>query len=247
MNILLTNDDGYFSDGIKAMALELISKGHDVTIVAPSKEHSGKSHAISLKEDLIMSPVQIDGLNIPCYSVSGTPVDCVRAAFNALETKFDFCFSGCNVGYNAGMDIVYSGTVSAAFEANMYGISSIAISSGFSKNGLKHETSAQVASEVFEKIYDKLDSVQLININVPCLDYSELKGIKLAVVGTFVTDLYNVEKENDTFRFNLCGRSKPVCAQNSDRFLLKSGYATVTPIQYSLTNTNFLTQMENYL
>lgn len=247
MNILLTNDDGFFAPGIKELARQLIAAGHDVTIVAPTQENSGKSHSITLQKELIISPVTIDGLDIPCYSVTGTPADCVRAAINILDTKFDFCFSGCNFGYNAGMDILYSGTVSAAIEANVYGINAFAVSAEFLKGHTNYETAAKVAIEIFDKIHKSLDNVQVININVPSLDYSELKGIKVAKIGGNVMDKYVKVQTDNGYTLSLCGRNEYQCPENTDRCLLADGYATVTPLLYELTDEKLMDNIRKML
>ena len=104
MNILLTNDDGVFAPGIKELGSQLLEKGYNVTIVAPEEQNSGKSHAITLMKKLYVKKVKIEGLSCNAYSVSGTPADCVRTAVELFSKEYDYCFSGCNLGYNAGMD-----------------------------------------------------------------------------------------------------------------------------------------------
>lgn len=247
MNILLTNDDGYFAPGIKELANQLLAEGHHVTIVAPAEENSGKSHSITLMKELIVSPVTIEGVDAMSYSVTGTPADCVRAAVNILDTDFDFCFSGCNFGYNAGMDILYSGTVSAAIEANVFGINSIAISAEYLKEGTNYKTACKVAIEVFNKIHDSLDKIQVININVPSVEYSELKGIKAAKVGGTVMDNYTTLKTDSGFKLSLKGRKKTEYPENTDRYLLLNKFATVTPLVYDLTDETLLKNISNKL
>ncbi|EGY80585.1 5'/3'-nucleotidase SurE [Peptoniphilus indolicus] len=247
MNILLTNDDGYFAPGIKELARQLIAEGHNITIVAPTQENSGKSHSITLREKLVVSPVTIDGIDAMCYSVSGTPADCVRAALNILDTKFDFCFSGCNFGYNAGMDILYSGTVSAAIEANVFGINSFAVSAEFLKENTNYETAAKVAIEVFNKVHKSLDKVQVVNINVPSVEYSELKGIKAAKIGGNVMDKYTKVQTENGYTLSLSGRNEYNCPENTDRYLLSEGYATVTPLLYNLTDIELLKNISEKL
>lgn len=247
MNILLTNDDGYFSEGIKELAKQLIAEGHRVTIVAPHEENSGKSHSITLMKKFNISPVTIEGVDAMCYSVSGTPADCVRAALNIIDTKFDFCFSGCNFGYNAGMDILYSGTVSAAIEANLMGINAIAVSSEFSREKMYYDTAAKVAIEVFNKVHSSLDEIQVININVPACEYKDLKGIRVAKIGGMVIDKYTKLQTESGYTLELKGREMKSYNEDTDRILLTNGYATVTPLLYDLTNEKLLKNISDKL
>src|SRR5690554_2639976 len=125
MRILLTNDGGIKAEGIYALAKEL-EKEHELIIVAPEIQKSAQSHAVTISQPLVVKEVELDGLKSKAYSISGTPADCVRAGLEVLiEEPVDFVFSGINMGLNSGMDVLYSGTVSAAIEANIYGIPSI--------------------------------------------------------------------------------------------------------------------------
>ena len=133
MRILLTNDDGVMAEGIYALAKEL-EKDHEVIIIAPETQRSAQSHAVTILQPLTVKEVKLDGLKSKAYSISGTPADCVRAGLEVLiDEPIDYVFSGINMGLNSGMDILYSGTVSAAIEANIYGIPSIAVSAEFLK------------------------------------------------------------------------------------------------------------------
>lgn len=247
MKILLTNDDGYFAPGIKEMGLALINEGHDVTIVAPDNQNSGKSHSVTFMESIEFHIVEIEGIEIPCYSVSGTPADCVRAAIHVLGRDFDYCFSGINLGYNAGLDVLYSGTVSAAIEANIFGINSIAVSSEYKEDGPIYETAAKVAVEIFNKIQGKLDKTQVLNINVPSLPRDEVKGIEVCRIGDSVIDKYRTYKTSGGYELKMYAREYPEYREATDRFYLENGYATVTPLIYDLTNEKLMKDLEKYL
>ncbi|RVU55652.1 5'/3'-nucleotidase SurE [Anaerosphaera multitolerans] len=247
MKILLTNDDGVFAPGIKELGKQLIKEGHNVTIVAPEEENSGKSHAITLMKKLNFSLVDIEGLDCMAYSVSGTPADCVRAALEILGNGFDYCFSGCNLGYNAGMDILYSGTVSAAIEANVFGINSIAVSSQFSFTEPNYKTAAKVAIDTFNKIYDKIDQVQVLNINVPNVEYEELKGIEVCRIGGSVMDKYTTYKTSNGYSLELHGRNHCDHPEETDRYFLEKGYATITPLLYDLTNDRLIKNIKEHM
>src|SRR5690606_32311726 len=128
MRLLLVNDDGIHAEGINKLAMEL-EKKHEVTIVAPDDERSAQSHALTLRKPLVVKEVKLGGIKSKAYSVSGTPADCVRIAIDKLLPEpVDMVISGINRGLNVGMDVLYSGTVSAAIEANLYNIPSIALS-----------------------------------------------------------------------------------------------------------------------
>lgn len=247
MKILLTNDDGFFAPGIKELANALINEGHDVTLVAPETENSGKSHSITLMKKLNFNLVEIEGIDCMCYSISGTPADSVRAAFEILGRDFDFCFSGVNLGYNAGMDILYSGTVSAAIEANVFGVKSIAVSAEYAGKDTNYKSATKVAIDTFNKLYDKLDQVQVLNINVPNIKYSNLKGIKACKIGGNVMDKYRTYKTDLGYTLELHGRNYYKQLEETDRYYLEQGYATVTPLVYDLTNDDLIEKISDHI
>ena len=244
MKILLTNDDGYFAKGIKSVARELIKRGYDITIVAPMEENSGKSHSITLMKDIEIKKIEDYELDVECYGVAGTPADAVRCAVEFLKTDFDFCFSGCNLGYNAGMDILYSGTVSAAIEANIFGINSIAISAEYNHGNPEYDIASKIAVDVFEKIKDNLKIPQVLNINVPAGTNGELKVVKLA--GS-VMDKYTVEKRENSYFLRLSGRKDTEFVEMTDRQVLQQKSVSLTPLVYDFTNEKLIKNIEEMI
>ena len=119
MKILLVNDDGIDSQGILDLGIAL-QKEHEITIVAPDKERSGSSHSITIYENLVMEPREFNDFSGKAWSINGTPADCTRVGLEYLSKGVDLVISGINRGYNAGIDTLYSGTVSAALEAHIY-------------------------------------------------------------------------------------------------------------------------------
>lgn len=247
MNILLTNDDGINAEGIEVLAKALLKEGHKVTIAAPNVENSGKSHAITFKSPLMVQETKLEGLeDVKSLCVYGTPADCVRAAVHLLDEKFDFCFSGINSGFNAATNVLYSGTVSAAIEANLFNIPAIAVSSQWVKGHSKFDTGARVAMEVFNKL-DDLKRLQVLNINVPYLDYEELKGIEVCKVGADVMSIYDISEEGESYNMRLKGFPKDNNEKDSDIHFLGQGYATVSPLLYDVTNLTLINELSKML
>lgn len=251
MKILLTNDDGVFAPGIRALAKEL-EKKHEVTIVAPEEEHSGQSHAITINKAMIVKDVELEGIKSKAYSVSGTPADCVRTAMDKiLDQKPDVVFSGCNLGFNAGMDILYSGTVSAAIEANVFDIPSVAVSSKWVEGGARFDTAARVALEIFDKVQDRLlaeeTPTMVLNINVPYMDYEELKGIRAAEIGGAVYDYYFEEEIEGERTLVLKGRNRFENLDGTDRAYLDQGYVSLTPLIYDMNNRDLISKVDKWI
>lgn len=245
MKILLTNDDGYLAPGILAMAKEL-EREHEVTIVAPEQEHSGQSHSITLWHPLLVRRETLAGVKGPVYSVSGTPADCVRVALEHIVEDIDVVFSGCNLGYNAGMDIVYSGTVSAAIEANVYDVPAVAVSAQWKHGTANFDLGAKTAMKVFDKAKDFITGrTMVLNINVP---FDEpVKGVEVCAIGGVIYDYYFMEpKEDGNFTLQVKGRNKAKFEEGTDRYYLAKNYATVTPLIYDLTNRDLIDECKNH-
>lgn len=231
MKILLVNDDGIYADGIRAMAKELSGK-HDLVLVAPESERSGASHSITLTMPLRIREVKLDGLKTAaCYSVNGTPADCVIFGVNALNVKPDLIISGINHGFNLGTDVHYSGTVSAATEGALLGTPSMAVSLRCI-NSNDFSTAARVAAELIDDFIES--GSMLFNINVPDLPYDEIKGIKYTRLSQRVysspfekrTDPRNRDYYWWPSRLDYDGDRG---ADNDERWS-EDGYVTVTPL-----------------
>ena len=250
MKILLTNDDGYFAPGIQALA-KVLAEEHEVVVIAPEEEHSGQSHAITIKHSLIVKPVEIEGVDVEAYSVSGTPADCVRAGLDKIVPwKPDVIFSGCNAGYNAGMDIIYSGTVSAAMEGVLLGIPSVAVSARWVKGQCRYDTAASVAKKIFDKVKKPfLSSAKpmVLNINVPYLDEDGLKGLRVAEIGDNAYDYYFEEEIDGERRLSLKGRSTMEHAPGTDRYYRERDFVTVTPVIYGLADAEEMDRLKSWL
>lgn len=249
MRILLTNDDGIMAEGIYALAKEL-EKDYEVIIIAPDNQRSAQSHAITLYQPLVVKEVNLEGLKSKAYSISGTPADCVRVGMDALaDGPIDMVLSGVNKGLNAGMDILYSGTVSAAIEANIYKIPSIAVSTELSDGNIDFEIAAKYAKMILESSKDKLrESNIVLNINVPYKTEEEILGIKACKIGGVIYDYYFMEyNEEGEKTLNLQGRKDIELEEDTDRYYLNQGYVTVTPLHYDLTNFNLLEKVKDWI
>lgn len=249
MRILLTNDDGIMAEGIYILAKEL-EKDHEVIIVAPEIQRSAQSHAITLFQPMVVKEIKLEGLKSKAYSISGTPADCVRVALEVLAKEpIDLVFSGINIGLNSGMDILYSGTVSAAIEANMYNIPSIAISTDLIDGKVNFDIAAKYAKRIFENSKDKLmENAIVLNINTPFRKEEDILGIKVCKIGGAIYDCYLVEHNgNGEKTLKLEGRKNAKIEEDTDRYYLKQGYVTVTPLHYDLTNFELLEEIKNWI
>lgn len=234
MRILLTNDDGIKARGLQSMAQSLRASGHQIIIVAPDRERSAASHSISLHRDIRVTKVA-EGE----YAVDGTPVDCVVVALQRIITEpIDLVISGVNAGQNMGEDILYSGTVSAATEAALFGYKAIAASI-CSYSDQIYETSAKFVAEFVDKgIAELITGVGVLNINFPNLPYEEIKGIRLTRTGhrKYYNFIKIISEDDKGFTYQI-GGDKPVWDQTSgtDAEAISEGYISFTPLGFELT------------
>jgi 5'-nucleotidase len=183
LNILLTNDDGITADGIMVLYKHFSAVGHDVYIVAPKFEKSAQSHAVTTRE-----PLRIEAQTDRIYAVTGTPADCVIMAFEYIlrelnPVEIDLVISGINAGQNLGDDVLYSGTVAAAVEAACYGKKAIAISTT-SYSNQRYDTAAIALIRLIEAgLMDYIGYREIVNVNVPNIDISEIQGVTIAQTG----------------------------------------------------------------
>lgn len=173
--IMITNDDGVKADGIIRLAKAVKSYG-EVWVVAPDVQKSGASHSINLHTPISVSEVKFPVEGVKAFAVSGSPADCVRiGVLNLLPKKPDLVFSGINFGYNAGTDVMYSGTIGAAMEAVFQGIPSIALSEGTNEGYII--TDLWLDKILSEVIGMRHGTDNIVNINFPTCKPEELKGI----------------------------------------------------------------------
>ncbi len=238
MRILVTNDDGIDAIGILALAKEL-EKNHEVIVSAPSEQRSASGHSITITKPLLVKEVKLPGLKSKAYSVNGTPADCVRVALDKLtEGKVDMVVSGINYGVNLGTDVLYSGTVSAAIEAALYKLPSIAVSQEVKGGWEDFTAAAKYASLVVKTAKENdLEGNTVLSVNVPALPEEEIKGIKVCKVGarSYTNNYVPIRQEDDGVVYELRDELIDVHHEDTDTFYLKYGYVTISPLQYDLT------------
>ncbi len=194
--IMITNDDGIESDGIRRLA-ETAKEFGEVWVIAPESQRSAASHSITLRHPIAVHPFNFSVDGVHAFSCTGTPGDCVRVGvLSIMPKKPDVIFSGINFGYNVASDIQYSATVGAAFEGEFQGILSIAFSEGM--NGC-HETTDRYLKEIMAELLEKpYIPGQIWNVNFPHCKTDECKGIlrdRLVSRNAFFTDRYKAVEE----------------------------------------------------
>ncbi|WP_045214968.1 5'/3'-nucleotidase SurE [Desulfonatronovibrio magnus] len=246
MDILLTNDDGIHAVGIKALYRALTGAGHTVRVVAPVTEQSAVGHSVT-----IFSPVRVKEISEDGYkgmAVSGTPVDCVKWAMNAYLDKMpDLVVSGINNGANVGIDVLYSGTVSAATESALAGIPSLAVSiDDFRPTDLSAQA-AWTAELLLKFPWDRLPAQNVLNLNFPSCALSSVKGVKVCPQTNVVyCDYYNCRKDPRGRPYYWLGGEIPMekVDPGADRALLSKDYITLTPLRFELTNFAAMNELQ---
>ena len=231
MKILITNDDGIENIGIRVLA-SWAKKLGEVTVIAPKTEQSAKSHAIELVNSIEIKQVPfMEGVR--AFSVSSTPADCVRYGVLGLQEKFDIVFSGINRGVNLGVDVVYSGTVGAVFEAIRLGIPAIAFSS--------FPDGQELVGKYLDEAYGYIEKNNLLaenpiyNVNIP----NEVRGIRMTYQGTqYFSDRFaKVQGQENMY----VQEGEPIpdeCPNDMDRdtVAVHAGYISITPLLATRTN-----------
>jgi len=237
MRILLTNDDGIASPGLRALAEELQSVG-DVVIYAPEREQSCSGHAITLHKPLRIREAALNGLPVSAHTVSGTPADCVVLANLQEAPPPDLVVSGINAGANLGEEVFYSGTVAAAMEAALHGLRSIAVSVTAYQD-CDYRAAARFVAEFAPTYLEMtLPPDTLINVNVPNLPPDEIAGVQVTRLGRRSYENF-VEKRDDP-------RGRPYywfggtaqetdSGQGTDIRAVHSGVISVTPLRFDVT------------
>lgn len=245
--ILITNDDDITSPGIRAL-VDAVKDFGRVVVVAPDKPQSGMGHAITIGSPLRMRKMDLFG-EIESWQTSGTPVDCVKLAVDkVLHRKPDICLSGINHGANHSINVLYSGTMSAAMEASIEGIPSI----GFSMMDYSYDADLSAAKQIVAKIVKevmskKLDKHLLLNVNIPGGSIKDIKGIKICkqAYAKYEEDFMERTDPHKKKYYWLTGVFKNFDkSKDTDVWALKHNYVSVVPVQFDLTNYKLKAQLE---
>ena len=238
--ILLTNDDGYRSDGIRALAAALERLG-DITIVAPIEEASAIGHALTLRR-----PLRLERISDGVYGVDGTPTDCVNIAIaQVLKRLPDLVVSGINKGWNLGDDVTYSGTVAGALEGALLGIPSVAVSLRATRSDYDFSFAAEAAAGLADALLRRpLPPRTFLNVNVP---KGQPKGIRATVQAkrNHVTSVAGRHDPKGRPYFWIEeGQNEWQPHDRSDYQAVRDGYVSVTPLHPDLTAHHVLAAVE---
>jgi 5'-nucleotidase len=245
MKILLSNDDGVFAAGLYCLYKEL-AKEHQVTVVAPDRNCSGASNALSLQHPLRVQKMEHDFL-----AVNGTPSDCVHLGLNQLlKEEPQLVVSGINHGANLGDDVIYSGTVAAATEGRHMGLPAIAVSLA-AKDPTHFDSAAKIVADIIRLLINHpLPADQILNINVPDLPYQQLKGILVTRQGR------RHKAENMTKALDPHGKEifwyggvgpEQDAGPGTDFDAVAQGYCSVTPLSVDMTAHHSINDLKRWM
>ncbi|WP_339658009.1 5'/3'-nucleotidase SurE [Flavobacterium frigidarium] len=248
--ILVTNDDGITAPGIRAL-IDVMSKIGDVLVVAPDKPQSAMGHAITINSTLYLNKISAEDAAVTEYSCSGTPVDCVKLAVNEiLKKKPDLCVSGVNHGSNSSINVIYSGTMSAAVEAGIESVPAI----GFSLLDYDWNADFDTIKPFIEKI--TLEALEngmpkdvVLNVNFPKLKKEAIKGIKICrqakAIWAEKFDKRVTPQGKDYYWLagEFINQDK---GQDTDEWALANGYISVVPVQFDLTAHHSIQELNTW-
>lgn len=248
--ILVTNDDGITAPGIRAL-IKIMNKIGDVVVVAPDSPQSGMGHAITIDSVLHCTPITVDDGPQLEYTCSGTPADCVKMAINEiLNKKPDLCVSGINHGSNSSINVIYSGTMSAAVEAGIEGVAAI----GFSLLDFSHQADFRPSEEFIERIVKNVLSNGLpdgvvLNVNIPKLEKEQIKGIKICrQANGYWKEIFDKRKspfgkEYYWLTGEFINKDK---GEDTDVWALENGYVSMVPVHFDLTAHHMIQQLNTW-
>ena len=251
MRILLTNDDGVYAPGLRAMRKELQKLG-EVVVVAPATEQSAVGHSITLLTPLMIQEVLDDQDQFMGWAVEGRPADCVKLALlELLPEPPALVVSGLNAGSNTGINVLYSGTVAAAIEAAFFRHVSIAVSLEYTKvKPLDFSRAAVLARQAIEQLLaHKPEPGALFNVNIPSLEKGPIRGVRTVPqnVAPYTEDYdRRIDPRGRTYFWIGANYECPNPHPDSDVTALAEGYITVTPLQFNLTHHALLQRMNEW-
>ncbi len=247
--ILVTNDDGFFAKGVLTL-IELVKNYGDVVVVAPDKPQSAQSHAISLNKPLRFVHQKKED-NVTYYSCNGTPVDCTKLAFNViLDRKPDLVVSGINHGSNSSINVIYSGTMSAAMEGALKGVPSIGFSLLDHNLDADFDACKDVVRDVVAKVLENgLKKGCCLNVNIPKIPKQDIKGYKICrqANANWIEEFDERVDPTGAIYYWLTGTFKNYDnSDETDEWALANGYVSVVPVHYDLTDYSIQSEIKNW-
>ncbi len=248
MRILLTNDDGIYAPGLAAMERVLQSLG-EVMVVAPATEQSGVGHSITFLQPLTCKEIY-DQRRRRGWAVEGSPADCVKLAVHEIcPTRPDLVISGINGGLNAGINVLYSGTVAAAIEGAFFGITSIAVSLEYDEHA-DFDSAAHLALGVIRQILAYPDHAgKLFNVNIPTVAIQNPRGVRAVPMCVRQRGEGYIRRQDPKGRTYFWSSPDPqptMGERETDLTALLQGYVTVTPLQYDMTRFAMLDELQRW-
>ena len=235
MKVLISNDDGVFAPGLAALVRAFAAAGLEVCVCAPDGQRSAASQSLTIARPLVVREVQVEGAK-QAFAIGGTPADCVKLGLACLCPEAEAVISGINHGYNAGSDVLYSGTVGAAMEGALSGRPALAISLGSAREDT-YDKAADTAVTAFRSMLDRpLPPCSVLNVNYPVCD--EAKGLVAAPMEQLHYDETYAKGVNEAGEttYTLTGCIAKGRRQSRDYELLEQGYATMTVLHYDMTH-----------
>jgi 5'-nucleotidase len=248
--ILVTNDDGINAPGIRAL-IDVMSEIGNVTVVAPDSPQSATGHAITINNTLYLNKVSAENAAITEYSCSGTPVDCVKLAVNEiLKKKPDLCVSGVNHGSNSSINVIYSGTMSAAVEAGIENIPAIGFSLLDYDWNADFETIKPFIKKIALEVLTKtLPSGTVLNVNFPKLKAKDIKGVKVCRQAKAIW-MEKFDKRKTPYGRDYYWLTGEFVNQDkgedTDEWALSNGYISIVPVQFDLTAHHAIQQLNSW-
>ncbi|MFY0643592.1 MAG: 5'/3'-nucleotidase SurE [Bacteroidia bacterium] len=248
--ILVCNDDGITAPGIAAL-VEVMQELGDVVVVAPDSPQSGMGHAITITKPLRLYESSVFGPNVPSYQCSGTPADCVKLAVDkVLHRKPDLLVSGINHGSNSSINVIYSGTMSAAVEGAIEGIPAI----GFSLLDFNYKANFTPSKAIVRKVAQNvlkegMPIDVLLNVNIPNVPSDEIKGIKVCrqARANWVEEFDERQDPYERKYYWLTGKFINMDkGEDTDEWALKNNYVSVVPVQFDLTAHHAIGTLNNW-
>jgi 5'-nucleotidase len=248
--ILVTNDDGINAPGIRAL-IDVMSEIGEVVVVAPDSPQSATGHAITINSTLYLNKISAEKAKIIEYSCSGTPVDCVKLAVNEiLKKKPDLCVSGVNHGSNSSINVIYSGTMSAAVEAGIEGIPAIGFSLLDYDWNADFETIKPFVKKIVLKVLSKkMTEGTILNVNFPKLPHNKIKGIKICRQAKAIW-MEKFDKRQTPYGRDYYWLTGEFVNQDNgedtDEWALSNGYISIVPVQFDLTAHHAIAQLNTW-